>query len=117
MPSGGEQAGWVAIGVAVVAAIANIVDRLIGRWWPQRRARAHSRNASADELERERIRLAKEWDEYRKAVNAQLLDCRQTSVEQQARIETLNGENVTLRLRVGMLEAQMRAHGIPTTDG
>lgn len=107
--AGGEQAGWAAVVIAVTAGLAQVIDRLIARWRPGVRAKRRS----PDFLERERAELATEWEAYRKAVNTQLDQCRTESERLSVLNASLAADVTTLTLRVGMMRAQLVAHGIP----
>lgn len=105
MSSGGEQAGWVAFGVAIIYAIGQIVDRLIARWRPGSRVRLSE--TTATRLERERIELAAEWETYRQAVNRQLADCRSENTRLQRAVEERDERILELRGTVARLQFQI----------
>lgn len=121
MPSSSESAGWVVVSVAVVAGIAQVIDRLITRWKPG--VRRPKPADTADRLERERVELAQEWQEYRRAMSASLAACRRESAEQRIEIDALTvryaalaRQNTVLQIQVGVLKARMADHGIMVDD-
>ena len=114
MATGGEQAGYVAIGVAIVGATAQVIDRMIQRWHPRKK-----RTTDAEQVEKARVELAAEWQVYRAEVSQQLHDCRAESEAQRTRLleyeavnSALRGQVATLTIQVSVMRAQLRAHGI-----
>lgn len=105
---GGEQAGWAVVGAAAIATLGSIIDRLLSRFRPR------PRRASMATLESERVELAREWAEYRREVNGQLVACRVENNDLRSKLDTmqitngeLRAEIVSLRLDVSQLTARL----------
>lgn len=127
---GSDQAGWVVLGAALIAALGSVVDRLIARWRPGLRRRNIDRSAVTDALTVERAALATErkqlnddWAAYRSNIDAQLAACRQESAElrreiehKDERITELRGKVASLSFTLSTMRARLRAAGIPMED-